>query len=133
EIILTALDLFSFPLLRYKVEDVGSPSDAVCSCGRGLPAMDIIEGRVQDLITMRSGRYLTGVFFAHLFKDYDVEQWQAIQERMEVLTINIVPGLKLSEGDRASILRKLRDYTDDDLVIELQEVSSIPLTASGKF
>ncbi|MCX6020423.1 MAG: phenylacetate--CoA ligase family protein [Chloroflexi bacterium] len=131
-ILLTPLDLYAFPLLRYQVEDMGSPSDAVCACGRGLPAMHIVEGRVQDLITMKSGRYLTGVFFAHLFKDYDVAQWQAVQETLEELTVKVVPGPKLSEDDRTSILMRLQEYTHGELAIELLSVAGIPLTASGK-
>ena len=68
EIILTALDLYSMPLLRYRVEDVGAAADTTCPCGRGLPTMAIVEGRVQDLISLAGGRFLPGEFFPHLLR-----------------------------------------------------------------
>ncbi|MBI4499153.1 MAG: phenylacetate--CoA ligase family protein [Chloroflexi bacterium] len=133
EIILTALDLYAMPLLRYKVEDIGSPSDAVCPCGRGLPAMEMVQGRVQDLITMRSGRYLTGVFFAHLFKDFDIARFQVVQESLDRMVISLVRGPSLTEGDLSYIMEKLREYTRNEIAIDLRQVDHIPLTASGKF
>ena len=53
EVLLTPLDQWAMPLLRYQVGDVGSASDGDCPCGRGLPLMQAIQGRVQDLIVTR--------------------------------------------------------------------------------
>ncbi|MBM2826341.1 MAG: hypothetical protein HW403_405, partial [Dehalococcoidia bacterium] len=55
EIILTALDLYGMPLLRYQVEDIGAPRAGGCPCGRGLPTMEMVEGRIQDIISLKSG------------------------------------------------------------------------------
>jgi len=133
EIVLTALDLYGMPLLRYRVEDIGSPADAQCRCGRGLPAMDMVEGRVQDMIALPGNRYLPGEFFPHLFKDFDILQFQIEQERLDHLTIRVVRGQALTQEHIDYLLGKVREYTEASAEIELLFCENIPTTASGKF
>ncbi len=133
EIILTPLDLFSAPLLRYRVEDVGALSNGVCTCGRGLPMLSSLEGRVQGLISLPSGRYISGVFFPHLLKDFDVIRYQVVQGSPEEIDIRLVPGPSLTEGDRALILRTIRDYTRGELKVNFTLVDRIEAGPSGKF
>ena len=133
DILLTALDSYSMPLLRYRVEDAGSPSDAVCSCGRGLGAMAVVEGRVQDLISLSGGGFLPGEFFPHLFKDFDIRQFQVEQERLEHITVRLVRGPELSDGQIEYLLGKIREYTSGKLVVDLEFCEAIPASPSGKF
>lgn len=133
EIILTPLDSYGMPLLRYQVEDIGSPSEKDCSCGRGLPLMEVVEGRVQDLISLPSGRYLPGEFFPHLFKDFDIVRFQVVQESLRHLLIKIVKGNNLPQRDIDYLVGKIREYVGDAVELELDFVDDIPLTPSGKF
>jgi len=52
EILLTNLRNFGMPFIRYAIGDVGKPSDDLCSCGRGLPLMSSIEGRVSQFMAV---------------------------------------------------------------------------------
>lgn len=134
EILVTPLDLYGMPLLRYRVEDVGTPGTAApCRCGRGLPAMAVVEGRVQDLITLPGGRYLPGEFFPHLFKDFAIQQFQVEQDRLDHLTLRIVRGEGLSQQDLDYLLGKVREYTEGTAGISVEFCETIPLTATGKF
>ena len=133
DILLTALDLYSFPLLRYRVEDVGSPADGLCACGRGLPLMRMVEGRVQDILTLPGGRYLPGEFFPHLFKDFDIVQFQVVQESLEHLTVRMVRGPRLAEQQLAYLTQRITEYTGAGVTVDMEFVDTIPTTASGKF
>ena len=133
EIILTALDLYSAPLLRYRVEDVGSLSDGACPCGRGLPLLSSLEGRVQGMIALPSGKYVSGVFFPHLFKDFDVVQYQVIQESLEEVNIRLVAGPGLTEEDKGFILDTIRGYIGGELAVNVTLVDRIEAIPSGKF
>lgn len=133
EIVLTALDMCGMPLLRYRVEDVGRPSDLKCMCGRGLPTMEMVEGRVQDIISLPSGRYLPGEFFPHLFKDYPIEQFQVVQETLERLIVKVVPAKDLTEEHVLHLTRMIKEYTGEGTQLEFSLVDKIPLTSSGKF
>src|SRR5207253_7378470 len=66
------------PFIRYRIEDVGVPSDRRCSCGRGLPLMERVTGRVADYLKRRDGSMVAGV---------------SLVER----TLTAIPGLERSE------------------------------------
>lgn len=133
ELLLTPLSLYGMPLLRYQVEDVGSPSEGICPCGRGLPAMAMVEGRVQDLISLPQGGYLPGEFFPHLLKDYDVVQFQVVQERPDHLTVQIVRGPGFSQEHLDYVLSKVKEYTGNRIEVSVEFPERIATTASGKF
>ena len=70
ELVITDLNNFSMPFVRYKNEDLAAISDKKCSCGRGLPLLAYVEGRILDAIQVPGGRVLPGEFFPHFFKDF---------------------------------------------------------------
>jgi len=56
EIVVTGLCNYVMPLIRYRIGDLGIPSDEECTCGRSLPLIKSIQGRLNDLITLPSSR-----------------------------------------------------------------------------
>ena len=46
EIVVTVLNNFAMPFIRYNLHDMGSFSSKPCSCGRTFPLMTQIKGRV---------------------------------------------------------------------------------------
>ncbi len=133
EILLTSLAEFAAPLIRYRVGDLGRPSDDVCRCGRGLPLLQSVEGRVHDLLRRPQGGYLPGEFFPHLFKECPgVRQFQVVQTALDHLRILIVPGPAFSNRDLDIARRHIRNEMGDAVNIEFVTVSEIPATRSGK-
>src|SRR5690606_30639221 len=55
KILVTDLANYGMPLIRYRIEDVGILSDRQCPCGRGLPLMHSIMGRVADFLKRADG------------------------------------------------------------------------------
>ena len=57
-----ATDLFSYamPIIRYKVGDIASYSAKECSCGRGLPLIASVEGRVSGFLIGSGGKKIHG-------------------------------------------------------------------------
>jgi phenylacetate-CoA ligase len=132
EIIVTPLDLYGMPMLRYHIDDIGSSAEGACPCGRSLPLMDIVQGRVQDLIVTRSGRHLTGVFFAHLLKELDVQQFQVVQNTLDTLDLSLIPGPEFGPRQVAYVVGKFREYTGDEVELSMHLTREIPVTTSGK-
>ena len=56
ELLVTGLANKAMPLIRYQQGDVGVSGLGGCTCGIGFPTMQLIEGRVDDFVTLRSGR-----------------------------------------------------------------------------
>src|SRR5438105_8377455 len=107
------------PMLGYRIEDIGSPAAGSCPCGRSLPLMHMVQGRVQDLIITRSGRHLTGVFFAHLLKELDVQRFQVVQDSLDSLDFSLVPGPAFGSQQLEYVKRKFNEYTGDEVELRM--------------
>jgi len=46
EIVLTCLDSLAFPTIRYRTGDIGRLDPTPCACGRSLPKIKAVEGRL---------------------------------------------------------------------------------------
>src|SRR5262249_55172685 len=60
-IVVTDLYNHGMPFIRYRIEDVGVPTDRLCECGRGLPLMERVTGRVADYLKRQDGSLVAGV------------------------------------------------------------------------
>ena len=82
EIIATDLWNYGMPFIRYQMGDVGVKSGRLCSCGRGLPLLQEVTGRISDFFIDSKGGLVHGEYFTHLFYGIEgVEQFQLIQEK----------------------------------------------------
>jgi phenylacetate-CoA ligase len=50
EIVLTNLNSYTMPFIRYRIGDIGIPSDEKCPCERNLPLMKMLTGRVMTIL-----------------------------------------------------------------------------------
>ena len=133
EIVLTNLDNYGMPFIRYKIGDVGKPSDDVCSCGRGLQLMQSMEGRVPDMIITPCGKVLIVHFFTGLFEHIQgVDQFQISQEKKDELIIRLVKNSKFKDVDEVQIIREIQGYVGEDMEIMTDFVKEIQVSMSGK-
>ena len=69
EVVATSLNSYAMPFLRYRLGDLCSPSHRPCPCGRGLPLLELVQGRSNDAIRLPDGRVVTShVVTAKLFE-----------------------------------------------------------------
>jgi phenylacetate-coenzyme A ligase PaaK-like adenylate-forming protein len=134
-ITVTNLHNYALPLIRYQMGDMGRPTDRQPTCGRGLPLMDVVEGRSADVITTPSGKLLHGEFFTHLFYKVDgVRQFQVIQDTREHLTIKIEPMSAFRQEEAQRFLEEtIHQHGDPAFTITFELVDKIPVASSGKF
>jgi phenylacetate-CoA ligase len=137
EIAITDLNNYIMPFIRYRIGDlaVAMDNNISCSCGRGLPKIGKIEGRVQSIILTTNGTYIPSSFFLHLFKDYDhiIRQFQVVQEVEGKVTLKIVKGLSFAESVfNETVLTDLRRYLGDDMIIDVEFVDKIQMVRTGK-
>lgn len=131
EIILTPLWNYAMPLIRYRIGDIGTPTNEVCPCGRGLPLMKVVEGRLEDFIVLPSGRIISPVVTLSFFENVEgIREYRVIQERTDLFTVQIV----LREGYRDDINSQLRDRfvegLGENVKLKIEIVDAI--TTDGK-
>lgn len=133
-IILTGLENFGMPFIRYQVQDMGilAPKDKKCECGLPFRIMAKVLGRSQDIIKLKDGRYLAGEFFPHLFKDFDVKKFQVIQETIDLIIIKFVKGPDIKDAQIEYLKNKIQEYIGS-AQLQFEFVEDIPTTKSGKF
>lgn len=132
DILITDLHNWGTIFLRYSIGDLGITSDRICSCGRGLPMLESIQGRSVDILQLGNGRSITGLFFRHILKELpEILEYQVRQDSLEKITILVV----LSEP----VSQKSQELLDSELgkllgpvKYELQQVSEIIQGRSGK-
>jgi phenylacetate-CoA ligase len=133
EIVITRLDNFVMPFVRYRSGDLGVLNSAACECGRSLPLLQKIEGRVQDAIVTAEGRIISGPFFAHVMKDCpDVREFQVHQLAINRLLLMVVLQGGRQFVSRPRIERIAQQYMGRNMQIEFDVRDSIPLTRTGK-
>jgi phenylacetate-CoA ligase len=134
DIVVTNLNNYGMPFIRYHVGDVGQLSDAVCPCGRGLPMMQVVHGRATDMFKTRDGQAIHGEFFTHLFYGMSqVKQFQVVQKSFDHIVVFIVKEAPLPQERLAFLERAIKDVMKSEVKVEFQFLESIPLKASGKY
>jgi phenylacetate-CoA ligase len=136
EVVVTDLNNFCMPLIRYRIGDLAMAMDPdePCPCGRGLPRIGRIEGRVQAIIVGSNGTYMPGTFFQHLFKDYEhlVRQFQVVQHERGAMELKIVKGPRFEPEAFGEVVATLRQFLGDDMRIDVVFVDRIPMVRTGK-
>lgn len=129
-IILTDAYNYVFPFIRYDVGDIGLPSNEKCSCGRTLPLIKSLEGRVMDILRFPDGTCWAGPALTLVFREFDVKQYQVIQESLNEVTLKIVKGTSFSKIAEAQLIRVFKKAGAARVNIESME--SIDVAPSGK-
>ncbi|HVA26071.1 MAG TPA: hypothetical protein VMW62_16985 [Chloroflexota bacterium] len=135
EIVLTEFTNRAMPLIRYRTNDVGVPADAreSCPCGRGLPLLNSVEGRVDDLFYLPGGEVLVSHVWHEIFADQDfVAAFRVTQHRQDFVEVEIVPKHEQLPASRYSALQEwVRGFLPGCTVI-WNQVDEIRPGAGGK-
>lgn len=132
-VVITDLFNYGMPLIRYANGDMATRDHRRCACGRGLPLLAHVDGRVLDAIRTPDGRYLPGEFFPHMLKEVPgVQRFQLVQRRLDQLDLSIVPGRAFNADSLAFIRKEAGKVLGDQVELRCHVVDDIPLTPSGK-
>lgn len=136
EVVITDLNNYAMPLIRYSIGDLAVQVDnsIPCPCGRGLPRIGQIWGRVQSIIIGTRNQMIPGTFFARLFADYDyaVKRFQIIQEEFGSVTLKIVKANQFTDHVIEQAKRQMWKHMGEDLKINVEFVDEVALGRTGK-
>jgi len=133
ELICTGLLNQDMPLVRYRLGDRGTlaaPQDR-CACGRGLPLLESLEGRADDVLYTADGRQvgrLDPVFKSLL----PIIEAQIIQETLDRLRVRYVPAQGFEPGVERALAERLHSRLGP-MQIVFEALPEIPRERNGKF
>ncbi|MBE0625688.1 MAG: phenylacetate--CoA ligase family protein [Burkholderiales bacterium] len=110
-VVLTSLHNFAMPLIRYELGDYAEPGEP-CACGRGLPVLRRLAGRVRNILVTATGeRYWPTFEPRSPAWPASIRQRQIAQIEYDLIELRLVSEAALSveqEGRlRALILSRL--------------------------
>jgi phenylacetate-CoA ligase len=137
EVLVTDLLNFAMPLVRYRIGDMAVYDPTPCPCGRGLPRLKSVEGRVTDFVVGSDGRLVSGVFL----NTYVVARRPALGQ---VQLRQDVPGQVLykiaadgrrdiSPSDLKFLQTETKRYVGSDTKVEYELVERLRPEPSGKY
>jgi len=136
EVVVTDLNNFSVPLIRYRTGDLALQLDGneICDCGRGLPKIGEIKGRAQSIIVGSNAQFVPGTFFNRVFFKHDgsIGQYQVVQEVEGEIILKIVKEKLFDPSVINEICRDIKDHLGDDMKIVIKYVDNIPMSRAGK-
>jgi phenylacetate-CoA ligase len=133
EIVITDLENFGMPFIRYRIEDLGALQQEPCTCGRGLPLLDSIEGRVYDVIRCPNGSVQTGTFFCKLTRSVPgIREFQVIQESFNRIRLKLVADEHFQRASTSFIAETIKKYCGETMEIGFDLVKKIEPLKSGK-
>jgi phenylacetate-CoA ligase len=133
ELLVTDLDSFGMPLIRYATEDLGSITWESCGCGLGLPRLNKAIGRTFDVIKAPNGNVLGGTFWTILLRTKrGIERFQVIQEELDRITVAIIPDTDFSNETREYIMDKIRDACGPEMRVRFELKPELETTPTGK-
>jgi phenylacetate-CoA ligase len=138
DVVVTHLRNDYMPLIRYRVGDIGSALSHKCSCGRGLPLMQVSVAKDRDFVRLPNGELQTSEIFVYITKAVlkkfpsAILQFKVIQKSFDLLEIQIVPGTNASDKALQLFRKLLENQLGNTIQIKIKKRSTIDREPSGK-
>ena len=133
-VVITDLHNYGMPFIRYEIGDLAMPSAKACACGRGLPLLEAVYGRIPDTIQTPEGRLVHGTFFGQLLMWFPcIDQFQVTQKRVDHLHVKLVATQRdTAIATLPQIKSKMQSVLGTTITIEFEFCDAIPPNAAGK-
>ena len=136
-LLVTNLHNYAMPFIRYEIGDLATIDPAPCACGRQLPRLVGIVGRMSELIVTPSGRLVFGADLGlETFGPLGVRQFRVEQDEAGNVVAflewhtSVSPDTRI-QGETA-IRTTLEAAIGEDIPVEVRSVDHIAPHPSGK-
>lgn len=131
EIVATGLLNFAQPLIRYRTGDYAIVSNEKCPCGRDMPILQELVGRLEDTVIGKNGRET--VRFHGIFVGLpSIREGQIVQEDYSRFRLRLAVTSSFNEHDRTIIRQRFAERLGD-VELAFEYVDAIERTARGKY
>jgi phenylacetate-CoA ligase len=134
EIVATGLINDAMPMLRYRTGDQATPGDGTpCRCGRALPTLGAIAGRVDEMVVTPEGTSVGPAALSLAFQSVPhLRESQIVQDSPAAIALALCVAPAYGPADEQFLIAELRKRLGLRLRIDLSYVDAVPRTVSGK-
>jgi len=137
ELVVTSLDKWAFPLIRYRIGDITILNNEPCECGRTHPRIMRILGRTDDMIIVRGINVFPSQVESVLMRIPEIgDNYQIIVDRkgpLDVMTVKVEVTESTFSDKIADLMslsnevsRQLKSVLNITAEVELVEPGAIP-------
>ena len=113
---------------------MGKLSEQVCSCGRGLPLLQEIQGRTTDFVISQDGNVMHGLALIYILRDIEsIKEFKIIQETKSKTRVLVIVSDDFSQANYETIINGFQARLGQGVTVEVEQVNEIPAEKSGKF
>jgi len=132
-VVVTSLHNFALPLIRYELGDyaeVGEP----CPCGRGLPVLRRVAGRVRNMLVTAAGEQYWPAFGTRSFTRFaPVQQCQLAQIGYDLIEARLVTAGALSAEQEGGLRELILSRLPPGFSVRFAYPDKIARSAGGKY
>jgi phenylacetate-CoA ligase len=121
-------------LLNYRLGDAAHKMPTPCPCGRTLPLLSFVEGRLGDWVQTPTGQRMHEQALRGLFSgEREIRRYQVVQRTRSHFAIGLVASSDCNRQSlEARLAAKFVDLLGDGTTVEVAFVEDLPRTAGGK-
>jgi phenylacetate-CoA ligase len=135
EIVVTDLDNFGMPFIRYQIGDRGAWTQEGSAQGRlPFPVLESVDGRSLDVVAAPNGNRIGGTFWTILFrKRPGILDFQVEQTALDHVLIRYVKDQGVANPDQQYFRDMIADACGPDMHVKFTEVDQIVPEKNGKY
>jgi len=132
EVVVTGLSRSYHPLIRFRLGDLAAWDETPCACGRHMPVLREVVGRVEDVVIGPDGRQMVRFhgIFAH---QPHIIEGQIVQETLKQIRVRLVPAPGFDQADEREVIQRVQQRLGPEVAVSIELVSEIPRSRAGKF
>jgi len=132
-VVVTGLRNFAMPLVRYDIGDYAEVGDP-CPCGRGLPVLRRILGRVRNTLVTADGQRFWPTFGKRaLAAVAPIRQYQFVQKSFDLVEARLVVATPLTGEQEDYVRRSIQTQLPDGVHLAITYRERLERGTSGKF
>lgn len=132
-VVVTPLTNYAMPLLRYEIGDFATVG-AASPCGRGLPVLERILGRVRNMLVTPDGQRIWPAFGTQtLVKVAPIRQYQFVQLDRTTIEARFVPWRPIAAEEEQALLAHVRSNMPAGMAVTIRYVGEIARSEGGKY
>ena len=133
-VLVTTLQNYLMPLVRYEIGDYAVAAQGRCSCGRTLPLLGRVLGRQLNLFRKPDGGLISGWGTVGTLRKFpELKTFQVVQKSMLQFCVRYVADRPLTAECETQIQAKFREYLGEQTKVAFEHVDAIERASSGKF
>jgi phenylacetate-CoA ligase len=125
-VLVTNLNSFAMPFIRYRLGDRCELLARPCSCGAPLPLMKPPVGRDWDVVALPSGKLLSPWGIHPFLRELDaLQQFRFTQERINYFVLQLVLARPVAADGLATLRRQLLQHLGEPVTLDIEVVDAI--------